>query len=158
MSDTPDPSRLVSGRTTIAAPPGVVFAIVADPQAHPRIDGSGSVQQTIDGPDRLTKGAVFGVSMRMFGVPYTIRNRVVEFEPDRLIAWRHFGAHRWRYQLEPGASGGTDVTETFDYSRYGRVGAAGLRLAGFPERNRAGITATLFRLKQAAEADARAGG
>lgn len=155
---THDPGRLVSGRTTIAAPPSVVFAIVSDPRAHPRIDGSGSVQQVIDGPDRLAKGAVFGVSMRMFGLPYRIRNRVVEFEQDRLIAWRHFGAHRWRYQLEPGASGSTVVTETFDYSRYGRVWATGLRLAGFPERNRAGITATLVRLKQAAEADAGARG
>ncbi len=153
MSQRPDPGRLVRERTTIAAPPGVVFAIVADPRAHPRIDGSGSVQQVIDGPDRLTKGAVFGASMRMFGLPYRIRNRVVEFEQDRLIAWRHFGAHRWRYELEPDASGGTVVTETFDYSRYGRVGAAGLRLAGFPERNRAGITATLVRLRDAAEAD-----
>ncbi len=158
MSEHPDPSRLVSGTTTIAASPGVVFAILADPRAHPRIDGSGSVRRTIAGPDRLTKGAVFGVSMQMWGVPYPIRNRVVEFEPDRLIAWRHFGAHRWRYRLEPSASGGTVVTETFDYSRYGRLYATGLRLAGFPERNRAGITATLVRLKQAAEADARAGG
>jgi len=158
VDDTPEESRLVSGRTTIEAPAGVVFAIVADPRAHARIDGSGSVRHTIDGPVRLSKGAVFGVSMRLFGVPYTIRNRVVEFEPDRLIAWRHFGAHRWRYELEPGAAGSTEVTETFDYSRYGPVWAAGLRLAGFPERNRAGITATLVRLKRAAESDARAVG
>jgi hypothetical protein len=158
MDPTPDPGRLVREQITIAAPPGVVFAIVADPRSHARIDGSGSVQQVIDGPDRLSRGAVFGVSMRLFGVPYSIRNRVVEFEQDRLIAWRHFGAHRWRYELEPDAAGGTVVTETFDYSRYHRVGAAGLRLAGFPARNRAGITATLVRLKQAAEADARAVG
>jgi uncharacterized protein YndB with AHSA1/START domain len=158
MTHASDPSRLVSGRTTIAAPPRVVFAIVADPRAHPRIDGSGSVQQVVDGPERLEKGAVFGVSMRMFGMPYTIRNRVVEFEQDRLIAWRHFAGHRWRYELEPGEPGSTVVTETFDYSRYGRVPAAGLRLAGFPERNRAGIAATLVRLKEAAEADAGAVG
>jgi hypothetical protein len=158
VSHFSDPDRLVSEQTTIAAPASVVFDIVANPRAHPRIDGSASVREVVDGPDRLTRGAVFGASMRLFGVPYSIRNRVVEFEQDRLIAWRHFGAHRWRYELEPDASGGTVVTETFDYSRYGRVGAAGLRLAGFPARNRAGITATLVRLRQAAEADAREAG
>jgi len=72
----------------------------------------------------------------------------------RLIAWRHFGAHRWRYELEPVPGGGTRVRETFDYSRYGRGWATALRLAGFPARNRRGITATLERLKDAAEADA----
>jgi uncharacterized protein YndB with AHSA1/START domain len=145
--------RLVQDRTTISAPPAVVFAIVADPRQHPRIDGSGSVREIITGPDRLAEGTSFGVSMKLFGLPYRIRNRVVEFEEDRLIAWRHFGAHRWRYELEPTDDGGTRVTETFDYSRYGAASAAGLRLAGFPERNRRGIAATLARLKAAAESD-----
>jgi uncharacterized protein YndB with AHSA1/START domain len=145
--------RLVSGSTTIDAPPEVVFAIVADPRQHPRIDGSGSVRGVITGPERLTRGDTFGVSMRLFGVRYRIDNRVVELEQDRLIAWRHFGAHRWRYRLEPTAEGGTRVTETFDFTRYGPVWAVLLRLAGFPRRNRLGITATLARLKEAAEAD-----
>ena len=145
--------RLVSGSTTIDAPPEVVFAIVADPRQHPRIDGSGSVRGVITGPERLARGDTFGVSMRLFGVRYRIDNRVVELEQDRLIAWRHFGAHRLRYRLEPTAEGGTRVTETFDFTRYGPVWAALLRLAGFPRRNRLGITATLARLKEAAEAD-----
>jgi uncharacterized protein YndB with AHSA1/START domain len=144
--------KLVSASTTISAPPDVVFAIVADPRQHPRIDGSGSVREVITGPDRLARGETFGVSMKLFGVPYRISNRVVEFEEDRRIAWRHFGAHRWRYELEPTGDGGTRVTETFDYSRYGPRWAAALRLIGFPERNRRGIRATLARLKQAAEA------
>jgi len=154
MSDSPHPDRIVSESTTIAAAPEVVFAIVADPRQHPRIDGSGSVRSVITGPGRLAQGATFGVSMRLFGVPYMIRNRVVEFEQDRRIAWRHFGAHRWRYELEPTHEGGTLVTETFDYSRHHPVSAAALRLAGFPDRNRSGIIATLARLKTAAESDA----
>jgi uncharacterized protein YndB with AHSA1/START domain len=145
--------RVVSASTTIDAPPEVVFAIVADPRQHPRIDGSGSVRDVITGPDRLEKGATFGVSMKLFGVPYTINNRVVEYDEDRRIAWKHFGAHRWRYELEPTPEGGTRVTETWDASRYDPLWATGLRLAGFPERNRKGITETLARLKQAAEAD-----
>ena len=150
--------RLVSDSTTIDAAPDVVFAIVADPRQHPRIDGSGSVRGVITGPERLTKGDTFGVSMKLFGLPYKIRNRVVELEENRLIAWRHFGAHRWRYELEPTAEGGTRVTETFDYTRYDPISAAALRAAGFPERNRRGITETLVRLKRAAEADQAVGG
>ena len=148
--------RLVCASTSIEASPHVVFAILADPRQHPRIDGSGSVRAVVTGPQRLSEGATFGVSMKLFGVPYRISNRVVEFEPDRLVAWRHFGAHRWRYRLEPTDDGGTEVTETFDYSRYRPWAAAGLRALGFPGRNRKGITATLVRLKAAAEADGRA--
>ena len=130
-----------------------MFAILADPRQHARIDGSGSVRGVISGPERLTEGATFGVSMKLFGLPYTTDNTVVEFESDRLIAWRHFGEHRWRYELEPTEDGGTKVTETFDYSGYNDVVAAGLRLTGFPDRNRRGIVETLVRLKAAAEAD-----
>ena len=150
-------SRIVSASTTVAAPPDVVFAILADPRQHPRIDGSGTLQGTISGPERLEKGADFGMDMKMYGLPYRIRNRVVEFEDGRRIAWRHFGGHRWRYELEP-VEGGTRVTETFDYSRYNVLWAKGIEVAGFPERNRRGIEETLVRLSRAAEEDAARAG
>jgi len=82
----------------------------------------------------------------------------VEFEEGRRIAWRHFGGHRWRYELTPTPEGGTEVVETFDYSRYNVAGKAFIELLGFPARNRAGIEGTLRRLKDAAEADAAARG
>lgn len=148
--------KVVSESTTVAAPPEVVFAILADPRQHARIDGSGSVQQLVDGPERLSRGAEFGVSMRLGGLPYRIRNRVVEFEEGRLIAWRHFAGHRWRYELEATADGGTEVTESFDYSRLGVVASGVIRVTGFPERNRQGIRGTLVRLRHAAESDAGA--
>jgi uncharacterized protein YndB with AHSA1/START domain len=153
---TDEKPQTVCARTTIDASPEIVFAIVSDPHQHPRIDGSGSVRGLIDGPDRLERGATFGVSMKLFGVPYKITNRVVEFEPDRRIAWRHFGAHRWRYELLPTGNGGTEVVETFDYTRYSSLWRRVLELAGFPERNRRGIEGTLQRLKAEAEADAAA--
>ncbi|HEV7188305.1 MAG TPA: SRPBCC family protein [Blastococcus sp.] len=147
-------SDQVSDSITIDAPPGVVFAILATPRQHSRIDGSGSVQSLLRGPDRITaKGQAFVVRMKLFGVPYVIVNRIVEFEPDRLIAWRHFTANRWRYELSP-TDGGTKVTETFDMSRADRLTDAVVRWAKFPERNQQGITETLARLKRAAEADA----
>lgn len=150
-------SELVSESITVDAPPDVVFAILAAPRQHSRIDGSGSVGSVISGPERISgKGDRFIVRMKLFGVPYVIQNRIVEFEPDRLIAWRHFTANRWRYELAPTADGGTTVTETFDMSRANRLTDVLVRRAKFPERNRQGIIATLERLKKAAETDARA--
>ena len=143
----------VSGTITVAAPPAAVFAILADPRQHSRIDGSGSVGAVIKAPDRITaKGQTFAVRMKLFGLPYVIVNRVVEFEADRRIAWRHFTANRWRYELTPTADGGTTVTETFDMSRASPTVTRVVRGAKFPERNREGIAGTLERLKAAAEA------
>jgi uncharacterized protein YndB with AHSA1/START domain len=148
--------QLISESITVDAPPAVVFAILADPRQHSRIDGSGSVGSVLRAPARITaRGQTFTVRMKLFGVPYVIRNRVVEFEADRRIAWRHFTANRWRYELAPTADGGTTVTETFDPSRANRATDAAVRWAKFYERNREGIVQTLERLKKAAEADAR---
>ncbi len=146
--------RVISESIDVDAPPAVVFAILADPRQHSRIDGSGSLGELLRGPERLSKGATFGMDMKMFGMPYKIRNTVVEFEEDRRIAWRHFGGHRWRYVLEPVGTG-TRVTESFDYSRYATMPRLVIELLGFPKKNRAGIAATLVKLKAAAETDAR---
>ena len=148
-------SQIVSDSITVDAPASTVFAILADPRQHARIDGGGSVQDLLSGPDRLSKGATFTVAMKL-GVPYRIKNTVVEFEEDRRIAWRHFGGHRWRYELEPVGDGTTKVTESFDYSRYDGPRAFLVKALGFPERNRKGIAGTLRRLKDAAESDAAA--
>lgn len=147
--------QIVSESITIQAPAHVVFDIVADPRQHARIDGSGSVKAVTIGPDRLSQDAQFGARMKLFGLPYRITNRVVEFDTDRRIAWRHFGGHRWRYELESLGSSETRVTESFDYSRYTGVAAGAIKLAKFPARNRQGIHDTLAKLKAAAEHDAR---
>lgn len=142
-----------SASVTVAAPPATVFAIVADPRQHTRIDGSGTVRASVSGPARLELGSTFSMSMKM-GAPYKISNKVVEFEPDRLIAWRHVGLHRWRYELRPTADGGTEVTETWDLSHYPapiRAVLSGL----FGTKTKAAIEATLPKLKAAAEDDAR---
>ena len=142
----------ISASISVAAPPATVFAILADPRQHPRIDGSGTVREALVGPDRLELGSTFGMQMK-FAAPYKMKNRVVEFEEDRLIAWRHVGAHRWRYELEP-TEDGTYVTETWDTSRLNAVVAGVLTLAGYPARTQRAIEATLVNLKAAAESDA----
>ena len=48
----------VSASTTIAAPADVVFAILADPRQHARIDGSGTVLGVAEGPDQIGRAHV----------------------------------------------------------------------------------------------------
>jgi uncharacterized protein YndB with AHSA1/START domain len=127
----------------INAPPEKIFDILADPAMHPVIDGSDTVKKSANrNPKRLSQGAKFGMGMKI-GAPYRIRNTVVEFEEGKKIAWRHFGRHRWRYELEL-ADGGTRVTETFDYST--APAPFVLKLLGFTKRHPAGMAATLERL------------
>ncbi|MBB4684827.1 SRPBCC family protein [Amycolatopsis jiangsuensis] len=134
--------RQVSRTAVVAAPPEQIFELLADPAQHPLIDGSGTVRAA-RGSSRLSLGSTFGMDMKM-GASYRIRNTVVEFEENRLIAWRHFSGHRWRWLLEPEGEGHTRVTETFDWST-ARVPFA-IELAGFPKRNAEGIEKTLARL------------
>ena len=144
----------VSATTTIAAPPATIFAILADPRQHARIDGSGTVRGVVSGPERLELGSKFGMRMRI-GAPYRIRNTVVEYDQDRLIAWRHLGTHRWRYELEPTA-GGTRVTETWDVSHCNGATRWVLGVLGYPRTHARSIERTLDTLKAVAEADAAA--
>ena len=100
-------------------------------------------------------GQTFTVRMRLFGVPYVIRNRVVEFEADRQD--RLAALHRQPLALRarrPRRTAARRSTESFDTSRADGVTDAVVRWAKFYERNREGIVATLERLKKAAEADA----
>ena len=145
--------RNASASTTIQAPASTIFAILTDPSQHPRIDGSGTVRGSVSGDTDLKLGSQFRMDMKM-GAPYKIKNKVVEFEPNSLIAWRHMGLHRWRYELAPAADGATSVTETWDVSRYPGFIAAAMsnRLRGGTQK---AIEKTLARLKDAAEADAR---
>lgn len=148
--------RKVSTSRIIAADRQALFDIVADPSQHPVIDGSGTVTGTRDGlPERLALGTRFGMEMKA-GTSYRITNTVVEFEEGSLLAWRHMSGHRWRYEFRD-VPGGTEVTETFDWST--AKAKLALELAGFPERNLKGMEHTLVRLEQLAttgSVDARA--
>jgi hypothetical protein len=135
--------RKVSTSRVIAADRQAIFEVIADPSLHPVIDGSGTVGGAqAGGPERLALGARFGMDMKM-RASYKILNEVVEFEEGRVIAWRHFNGHRWRYAFGD-VPGGTEVTETFDWSI--AKAKLPLELAGFPKRNLAAMRATLERL------------
>ncbi len=136
--------RTVSASTAVAAPPSEVFALLANPHRHHEFDGSGSVRAAVSGPDALKLGDRFGMDMRM-KIGYRVTNTVVEFEPDRLIAWCHPARARWRYELEP-VDGGTRITETFDYRR--SPVRWGIELARMPQRNATSIRDTLRKLQE----------
>jgi uncharacterized protein YndB with AHSA1/START domain len=114
--------HVVSVERVIDAPASALFAVVADANRHPEIDGSGTVIKTKAGtPEKLTLGSTFGMSMKM-GIPYSMSNTVIEFEQDRRIAWRtvfsgflgrFVGGRVWRYEFTP-VDGGTKVTESWD--------------------------------------------
>lgn len=135
--------RQVSVSRVIAASPAEIFAVLSDASLHAVIDGSGTVKGARGKPERLHLGSRFGMNMRL-GVPYVIQNEVVEFEQDRLIAWRHFGGHRWRYELRE-VDGGTEVTETFDWST--SRAPRGIELAGYPAKHVPNMERTLERLE-----------
>ena len=151
---------VVSVERVINAPAADIFAIVADASRHPEIDGSGSVKQVKPGaPERLALGSTFGMSMKL-GVPYSMSNKVIEFEPDKRIALqttfagplgRFIGGRIWRYELE-NADGGTLVRETWDITQDKqrfmlRAGPVGKQTAD-------AMTKTLARLAELTESSA----
>ena len=106
----------VSVERFIPAPASRIFDLIADPNRHKDIDGSGTVRGARGAAERLRLGSRFGMSM-MLGVPYAMESTVIEFEEDRRLAWqtrgptaigRLVGGRIWRYELEP-QDGGTLV-------------------------------------------------
>lgn len=140
---TSSTSRVVSATRVVPAAPAEIFALLSDAARHGDIDGSGMVQSARGGATALTLGTKFGMNMKMGRIPYRIKNTVVEFEKDRLIAWAHLGGHRWRYELAP-VDGGTEVTESFDWST-AKIPPL-IERAGYPRKNLVAIERTLDRL------------
>lgn len=138
----------------IEAPASAIFAVVADASRHREIDGSGSVQGLKRPSEPLRLGSEFGMSMKM-GVPYSTKNVVVEFEQDRLIAWKTtglgglIGGRIWRYELEPSGTG-TLVRETWDVSQDKQK--LFLKKGSMPDNTGKAMTKTLKRLAELLEA------
>jgi len=110
--DTGNP-RIKSASIIINAPVTRVFDVVANPHLHAVIDGSKSVKSVIYGPQRLSLGDKFGMNMQI-GIKYKITNTVVEYEENKVIAWRHLGRWIWRYEFREISPNQTVVTESFD--------------------------------------------
>jgi uncharacterized protein YndB with AHSA1/START domain len=138
----------VSVERVIKAPADAIFALIADAGKHPSFDGSGTVQHATQDSVPLTQGSKFGMSMR-WGLPYRTTNTVIEFEPDRRIAWQTtmlgglVGGRIWRYELSP-ADDGTLVRETWDVSKDKQ--RAWLKSSGMAKQTAKGMSSTLERI------------
>jgi uncharacterized protein YndB with AHSA1/START domain len=149
MSDSKDVETV---ERVIPASADRIFALIADPRRHPEIDGSGTVRNAKNLPDKLELGSKFGMSMKL-GVPYSMVSTVIEYEPDRRLAWQTrppgklsaklAGGRIWRYELEP-VDGGTRVRESWDISK--EVVKAVVRPAR--KKTRQAMTATLERIEK----------
>jgi hypothetical protein len=126
-----EPSVVVT--VVINASARQLFNRLARPADHTAIDGSGMLRGTEDQNVLTRIGDVF--EMKMFNDvlgEYVMENHVVEFEPDRRIAWEPVlkatakpdfqsrvgeRAHlRWGWELTPQSEGATRVTEFYDLS------------------------------------------
>jgi uncharacterized protein YndB with AHSA1/START domain len=120
MTALEEAPRVVSATREIAAGPGLIFELIADPAQQPRWDGN----------DNLAEAAA-GQRVRRAGDAFTMRltsgeireNHVVEFEEGRRIAWTPAEpeqgppGHLWRWELEPAGGSATRVTHTYDWTR-----------------------------------------
>jgi len=147
----------VSVRTEIAAPPDVVWALVADltrmPEWSPENDGV----VWLGGATGAAPGARFKGTNRAGAKKWSTRGRILESVPGRVLSFRvaavGLKVARWTYRFEPTDSGCV-VTETWDDERGALVTLAGRVVTGVSDRtthNRAGMEETLRRLKAAAE-------
>lgn len=137
----------------IPAAPEVIFALLADANRHPDIDGSGSVRGVKGETRRLSLHSTFGMSMRI-GIPYSMVNTVIEYEEGRRLAWqtrgptaigRFVGGRIWRYELEP-RDGGTLVRESWDISQESPFTKPVVRRGGAATRKN--MAATLARIEE----------
>ena len=136
------------------APAADIFALIADAGKHSSIDGSGTVDHSPGKSQPLDLGSKFGMSMRgrpeTLFLPYRTTNTVIEFEPDRRIAWKTtmgpggiIGGRIWRYELSP-AEGGTLVRETWDVSQDRQRPM--VKMGAMPKQTEHGMRATLERI------------
>ncbi len=112
----------------IEADATTIFKILADPNKHTALDGSGMLRGALTDSVVTGVGDVFVLQMYFdaLGGPYEMANEVVEFETDRRIVWEprrndidEPSWHQlWGYELTPDGDDATIVTEIFDGSRW----------------------------------------
>lgn len=97
----------------IKAPAKKIFDFISDPKNHPKMDGSEMVKGVIKGPNKLVLGSKFGMRMKL-GVPYVIKNEVIQWQENQIIAWQHLLHNVWKYELKEIDASTTLVIESWD--------------------------------------------
>jgi uncharacterized protein YndB with AHSA1/START domain len=139
-----DAPRVVSASREIAAAPGRIFELIADPSQQPRWDGNDNLGEAQAGQRVRQVGDVFRMTLTTGSVR---ENHVVEFEEARRIAWRpaevgrRQPGHLWRWELSPlgGAGVRTLVTHTYDWTLLTDGNRLAAARATTPDRLRASL-------------------
>lgn len=119
----------VSATRRIKAPAHVLYEIVASPEGHVRIDGSGMLDAAPDAKPLTAVGETFDMEMDRTPlndipglVKYKVRNTVTQIEPDHLVEWTIGGidtpplGHVYGWQLDAVSDTETDVTNYCDWT------------------------------------------
>jgi len=119
----------VSATTVINASAEAIFALLADPEKHAEIDGTGWVREARDSEPLTGADQIFRMSMYHPNHPdgtYEMANLVQVFEPPNAISWKPgmedrdgnltFGGWTWRYDLTPSGPLRTTVRLSYDWS------------------------------------------
>lgn len=120
MTSEQETPRVVSATREIAASPGQVFELIADPAAQPRWDGNDNLAWATAGQRVRGVGEVFTMTLTGGSIR---ENHVTEFEEGRRIAWmpaepgRQRPGHLWRWELDPAGPAHTRVTGTYDWTQ-----------------------------------------
>ncbi len=111
--------RVVSASREIAAGAARIFELIADPSQQPSWDGNDNLAEAAAGQRVRRAGDVFMMTLTGGEIR---ENHVVEFDENRLIAWRPAETgqrppgHLWRWELEPLGPARTRVTHTYDWT------------------------------------------
>ncbi len=111
---------MVSASQEVAAGAAEIFELIADPAQQPRWDGNDYLSKAPPGQRVHVVGEVFTMTTTKGNGR---ENHVIEFEEDRLIAWRPAEpgqeppGHLWRWELQPIDASHTRVTHTYDWSQ-----------------------------------------
>lgn len=129
-----DTSKKLHASRTINASAEDIFALLADPGRHTELDGAGMLR----GPEGDAQpiagvGQVFVMNMHQDALgDYRMINKVLVYVPGARIGWgptldpdtdlaKQLGeiqatGHTFTYDLAPADGGGTEVTQTYDWT------------------------------------------
>lgn len=114
-----DETRVVSATAVVDAPAEVIFGWIADPARQVEWDGNDNLAAAAEGQRVHAVGDSFVMTLTRDGAQR--RNRIVDFEEGRRIAWRPAPldgdepGHEWRWELRPLEGGRTEVTHIYDW-------------------------------------------
>jgi uncharacterized protein YndB with AHSA1/START domain len=143
MTTQPEPPRVVRAGREIAAEPGRIFDLIADPAQQPRWDGNENLGQAAPGQRVRGVGDRFTMTLLSGAIR---ENHVVEFDEGRLIAWTPAEpglpppGHLWRWELEPAGPARTRVTHTYDWTRLADEGRLPRARATTPDNLEASLS------------------